>query len=570
MAAPTSSFLEKLRPEIRLRIYGYVFGSNRVIKPAGSDTALGMRIDTTDCVKYSFPPPEPDTFLDISILLSNKLIFTEALPVLYDEKIIRGSTDNFEELLQQPDFVERARHIEVADCIGHYQDKNFHSVLRRLQVLPQVRSFVILSDCLGLVDQKIAGPDKYLTVPQFCGVAQLGEVTCIDIGIYQVHGLFGKFHIVNRRLKEMWPGVQSCVGDYDAYRELESVLHRWPMSSSTFNGTHNIIAWASQTSLRCWVGLHDLLISTTMSGELDRLRDSKSPSEAEQFLRLKQYSQTTRFYGSFDTQQLINGITERSVVGRWRLRDSRGGNDPELLSWATEYLSANIHSYDAPPTFPIRQGWTHRKSHWAETDGSLSTLEYHHKHRKHVASGLINPLYFSHPTLPRVVHDRESLSYYIGHHPIPLQGILKGDWRLNFPDLSDLELKQVADLGMALDRDSFDPAHGECEVLNFERWSCDLLRRYMLSSGSFPQTELNHATVNDLSTVVKRVLTVLASTEERLRCGLTLAEITTYTQPPTDLDDDVFLGLAWRYSPLLARAWREYVATANPSSMDLN
>jgi hypothetical protein len=475
MAAPTSSFLEKLRPEIRLRIYGYVFGSNRVIKPAGSDTALGMRIDTTDCVKYSFPPPEPDTFLDISILLSNKLIFTEALPVLYDEKIIRGSTDNFEELLQQPDFVERARHIEVADCIGHYQDKNFHSVLRRLQVLPQVRSFVILSDCLGLVDQKIAGPDEYLTVPQFCGVAQLGEVTCIDIGIYQVHGLFGKFHIVNRRLKEMWPGVQSCVGDYDAYRELESVLHRWPMSSSTFNGTHNIIAWASQTSLRCWVGLHDLLISTTMSGELDRLRDSKSPSEAEQFLRLK-----------------------------------------------------------------------------------------------HVASGLTNPLYFSHPTLPRVVHDRESLSYYIGHHPIPLQGILKGDWRLNFPDLSDLELKQVADLGMALDRDSFDAAHGECEVLNFERWSCDLLRRYMLSSGSFPQTELNHATVNDLSTVVKRVLTVLASTEERLRCGLTLAEITTYTQPPTDLDDDVFLGLAWRYSPLLARAWREYVATANPSSMDLN
>jgi hypothetical protein len=168
------------------------------------------------------------------------------------------------------------------------------------------------------------------------------------------------------------------------------------------------------------------------------------------------------------------------------------------------------------------------------------------------------------------VHDRESLSYYVGHHPIPLQGILKGDWRLNFPDLSDLELKQVADLGMALDRDSFNAAHGECEVLNFERWSCDLLRRYILSSGSFPQTELNHATVDDLSTVVKRVLTVLASTEERLRCSLTLAEITTYTLPPTDLDDDVFLSFAWRYSPLLARAWREYVATTNPSSMDLN
>jgi hypothetical protein len=86
----------------------------------------------------------------------------------------------------------------------------------------------------------------------------------------------------------------------------------------------------------------------------------------------------------------------------------------------------------------------------------------------------------------------------------------------------------------------------------------------------FLPNELDHATVDDLRTVVKRVLTVLASPEERLSCGLTQAEITTYTPPPTDLDDDVFLGFAWRYSPLLARAWREYVATANSSSMDLN
>jgi hypothetical protein len=166
-----------------------------------------MRTDPNDSVKYSIPPPAPETRLETSVLISNKLIFTEALPVLYDEKIIRGTTNDFEELLQRPDFVERARHIEVADCIGHYQSTNFHSVLRRLQVLPQVRSFFILSDCLGLVNRKIAGPDKYLTVPQLCDIAHLGEVTCIDIGTYQVHGLFAKFRIVNRRLKEMWPGV---------------------------------------------------------------------------------------------------------------------------------------------------------------------------------------------------------------------------------------------------------------------------------------------------------------------------------------------------------------------------
>jgi hypothetical protein len=569
MAAPTSSFLEKLRPEIRLRIYGYVFGSSRVIKLASSNTALGMRIDPTDCVKYSFPPPEPDTCLDISVLLSNKVVFTEAPPVLYDEKIIRGSTDDFEELLQQPDFVERARHIEVADCIGHYQDKNFHSVLRRLQVLPQVRSFVILSDCLGMVDRKVAGAAEYLTVPQFCGIAHLGEVTCIDVGFYQLHGMFEKFRIVNRRLREMWPSVRSSPKDYDAYRDLDSILKRWSLRSSSDNHNykHLCIAWASQASFRCWVGLHDLLISMTMSGELDQLRVSQLPVEKVTFLRLKRYSRTTRPYASFDAKHLIDGFAERSVLGQWRLRDMKVGDDPGLLSWATEYLSANIHTYDAPLPVPQwRRNWTHRKSHWAEADGSLCTIEYHYIHRRNSFSS-VDPVYICHPTRPLVVLSRESASCFIGTHTTSLEGVLAFEWRTNFPGLSDLELRQVIYLCLSLIRICVDAESGDFTL--HDRWSSLLLRRYVLASGLFLPNELDHATVDDLRTVVKRVLTVLASPEERLSCGLTQAEITTYTPPPTDLDDDVFLSFAWRFGPLLACAWREYVATANSSSMDL-
>lgn len=82
MAAPTSRFLNKLSPELRLRIYGHVFGSSRVIKPADSNTALDMRKDPTAHIATSFAPPATDVLLDVSILISNRFIFTEALPVL--------------------------------------------------------------------------------------------------------------------------------------------------------------------------------------------------------------------------------------------------------------------------------------------------------------------------------------------------------------------------------------------------------------------------------------------------------------------------------------------------------
>jgi hypothetical protein len=329
----------------------------------------------------------------------------------------------------------------------------------------------------------------------------------------------------------------------------------------TPNAQHLIIAWASQMSLRCWVGLHDLIISMTISGELDGLRGSQVPYEAQQFLGLKQYSRTTRPYASFDAKQLIDGNAMRSDLRRWCLRQLESGHDPQLLSWATEYLSANVHIYDAPLPFQSRQ-WTHRMSHWADADGSFSTIEYHFHHREAVTLYRLNPLYFRHPTKPGFTLSRESVSRYIGQSPTSLKGIVADEWQLNFPNLSDLKLQRVADLNVALRDDSAKTSH--------KQWSAGLLRRYVLASGLFSTTELEHATVDDLRAVIKRVLTVLASPEERLRCSLTQAEVTTYTPPPTDLYDDVFLDFAWRYGSLLARAWREYVATANPSSMDLD
>jgi hypothetical protein len=224
MATPTSSFLNKLSPELRLRIHGHVFGSSRVITLSGSNTALGIRKDSTAHITYSFALRAPEVCLNISLLLSNKCVFTEALPVLYDQKTIRATTKDFDKLLQSADFMERVRHIEIADCIGCFQDGQFHSVLRCLQVLLQIRSLFILSDCLGLVDQRLAGADGYLTVARFCEIAQLGEARCIEIGRYQLHGMFGKFEFADRRLRLMWPEIQNKPDDRDAYQDVATIL----------------------------------------------------------------------------------------------------------------------------------------------------------------------------------------------------------------------------------------------------------------------------------------------------------------------------------------------------------
>lgn len=138
--------------------------------------------------------------LDTSILATNKFILAEALPALYATKIVRGTTLDFDRLLQYVDFAEHVRYIEIADCVGTHEAYGFHIVLQRLQSLTQVRSLTILSDCLGYLEDRAKG---YLTVSEFCEEAQLGKATCVDIGVYELEGKFSSYWIVNRRLSQM-------------------------------------------------------------------------------------------------------------------------------------------------------------------------------------------------------------------------------------------------------------------------------------------------------------------------------------------------------------------------------
>jgi len=578
MVAPTSLFLDKLSPELRLRIYGHVFGSSRVIKPADSNTALGVRKDPTAHIAFSFAPPAPDVPLDVSILLSNRFIFTEALPVLYDQKIIRGTTEDFDKLLQHADFVEQARRIEIADCIGSCQNNQFHSVLRRLQVLPRVRSLVILSDCLGHVDKKLVGDDEYLTVPGFCGMAQLGKVTCIDIGRYEISGMFKKFEFVNRRLQLMWPSVRQTPDDYDAYQEFTSLLANWPLKELQYHNDPNRNAWARkialalQTSLRCWASLHDRLLAMAISGELQNLRSSQEPSQVEKFLRLKQFARTTRTHAGFDATHLVDGFAELTHLTRWCLRGLKAGDDHERLSWATEYLSINLATHRAPRATGsqlVRR--TQRLSTWPEADGSLPTIAYYCKEQDNVSSGLSSSLFIADPVYRGAFIDRENGSYFIGHSELPLKGIMKMNWRQNFPGLSAPEMKRATHLCMALVPHSRSIAPETHGLQAHDLWYADLLKRYICATGVYCRYDLHHASSHDMREVVITVLSILASSEERKKYGVSRKAAELLPDAPAGFDEDLFQALAWRYGRLLERVWRDHVvATANATSMDLD
>lgn len=173
---------EGLPRELRDSIYGYVFGPTQVIKPKASIASKGVA--KYDC-NY-LPPPEPESLVHSSILATSKACYGEAIMVLYETTIVRGTVSDFEKLLQSPDFVRYVRRVEIADCIQGYKHKSFHSVLQRLRALRQekLESIVILSDCLGYLHN--SRNENFMPVSKFCEKAELSQPVCYDIGKYRL------------------------------------------------------------------------------------------------------------------------------------------------------------------------------------------------------------------------------------------------------------------------------------------------------------------------------------------------------------------------------------------------
>jgi hypothetical protein len=93
-----------------------------------------------------------------SILSASQVVKAEAIEVLYDTKVLRGWPINLGLMLQSHDVSSRVKRIEITGLAeflyNHRMDiKTRHThhlrdLLRRLQLLPKLRSIIILSDSL--------------------------------------------------------------------------------------------------------------------------------------------------------------------------------------------------------------------------------------------------------------------------------------------------------------------------------------------------------------------------------------------------------------------------------------
>ncbi|GAB7328165.1 hypothetical protein MBLNU13_g00193t1 [Cladosporium sp. NU13] len=536
--SPTS-FLDKLAPELRVAIYSHVLGLSKVMKPSNSTASLGI---DNDIIALSAEEELKHTTIEVGILATNKLIHKEATQVLYHNRTFRATFPELERLLQHENFVANVEFVEVADCANtrkHADLSNCSSILKRLQRLPRIRSIAILSDCLsGLVPHHldIRGAQnlvQHIAVPYFIqNVAELGHTTCIDIGRYKLHGEYSGVEVVNRKLTAMWLSAQAVPSDYDAWADLESLMQQWQILTNV----HDQLALTLQTSFRCWVGLHEELASMETSGRLLELsqQDDGSMSDADKKkLRVAgQWADATLHsrLSSFPHLTHTSRVPEPRTLN---LRHLKAGDDPNALSWATEYLAANVAVFRCDPRSNVLFENV-AAQHWVEADGGMHTIERRIQHQKLAFAGLPNPSYVLEP-----VRKASLIAHAAVQYQITSGGFDRLATQSSSGALEPLEFVQLARLCLAMF-----PDHGLLGLptdVNYSRerdeWASDYLKRHLLVSEWANPDVVQEMSVADM----RSSLLVLLQ-----RPPQSLNEIR--TAPPKGLDADLFLPLAWKWS----------------------
>ncbi|KAM0705616.1 hypothetical protein Q7P35_006975 [Cladosporium inversicolor] len=279
-ASGANSPLFKLSPELRNRIYGYVFGAGGAMMPDISSSTRAGWANQWDIEDYDddddwLPGPDPDRAVQTSLLSVCQIVKAEAIEVLYDTKIVRGWPIDLDVMLESYDVHSRVRRIEITGLLDFMNSHIPHSktrharhlrdLLKKLQRLPRLRSILILSDCLTSKPYRLQ--DMWISVTDFVPEAGLGPATCADIGRYQLHGKFEDVQIVNSKLVEMWPYVRDTPEDYDGLNDALAIIKSLRSSVDV----PNVSTWASHTSPRCWVDIQQQFLALFLSGEWAKL-----------------------------------------------------------------------------------------------------------------------------------------------------------------------------------------------------------------------------------------------------------------------------------------------------------
>ena len=542
-------FLGKLAHELRVAIYGHVLGSSKPIKPSNSTASRGIDND----VLALSPQEDPKhTVIEACVLATNKLIHKEATHVLYHNKTFRATFPELERLLQNKIFVANVEFIEIADCgntQGHSDLSGCSKILKKLQQLPRIRSAVILSDCLnGLILHDMGRwraytGTQFIKVPFFVqNVLGLGLPTCVDIGKYQLHGEYSRVQVVNRRLTAMWPSAQAVPVDYDAWADLESLTQKWKV----LDEIPNQMVLTLQTSFRCWVGLHEELASMEASGKLRELFEqdangSVSDLDMAKIHIVKEWSAATlhsRLTGRRDPQD-----TEQPAT--LNLRHLKPGDDPNTLSWATEYLAANVAVFGCDRSTNTTYVDA-AAQHWAEVDGGMHTIERRIEEQKLAFAGLPNPSYLLEPVRKASLLSQNHVKRYIErlHLDRLATSSVAGLDPVEYLQLSHLSVAIVGNFTqVGLPQDANYPRE-------HDEWAADYLRRHLLVSEWVDPDVVQDMCLEDMRQSLSMLL------EHFVHSTHSLKEVR--SDPPEGIDADLFLPLAWRWSWEYANLCMEY------------
>lgn len=383
--------LFKLPPELRNRIYLYVFGEADAISPDISSRnrawwARRWGIHEYDDDDDLVPAPNPDIAVHTSILSVCQFVKAEAIEVLYDTRILRGYIIDLHRMLQSQDVYSRVRRIEftgLETCISDdssgalckaQHTRHFRDVLVEVQRLPRLQSVLILSDHLTTNPHRSL--DFWVHVLEFVREAGLGSATCVDVGRYQLHGKFKGIQIVDSKLIEMWPAVRDTPDDYNGFDDAMAMIDS--LQSSV--GVPNVAAWASHSSLRCWVDIQQQFVALNLSGEWDQLAqklntggfDDDDGTEDED--KYNFFGQAARIAVRvlIDDFPLLRG-------GEHVLKRLQPNGDSNVLDEASTFLALNIVDYDHitthPSMLPERRFrpivWKRKKN-----DTDVTNLEY--------------------------------------------------------------------------------------------------------------------------------------------------------------------------------------------------
>jgi hypothetical protein len=483
VAPPVCYFMDKLSPETRIRIYEHVFGPEKYVQRLRCEDEReyyhkgfmpATSIDDGRSQQY-WPQRgnvEDFKYLHTGILAVNKLVHDEALETFYNVKVIRTTFDGFTSLMYLDGHYDLVRNVEIKHCdlidSGYY----VHEAMQDAQFLPQLKSFTILADFLSP-----HGRQQPISVRQFAHQHSLGDVTCAGIGTYSLSGRYSKIQIAHSDICAMWPSVACTPAGYDALEEINTIIEEWNVAKDDSIR----VPWASHTSLRLWVAMLQLSLSST-DAEFPSSDPAHSPDED---------SLLSHFWSSLCVRPSYT-LRNRLIELEKPLSQLASGDDPNLLELFTEWLALAIrHFWDYTDT--LEHG--PRQPQWVELGYVSRGAQAAENQRIHENRLVSHPFCTTHRRRPEEIRQHMLRSAEI-------KGLVGADLIMNS---SKALLQQVYYLCIAvgwLDYDVYDSDDDAVDwdrMTAFHNWSLGLLLKY-LAVGAVPQdSALYGAGISSLS-----------------------------------------------------------------------